>query len=124
MARSRRVATERRGLGAWSFSSTRRVGEDSHGSAAFRTWRRNGADALGRVGRWRLFLWVRCRLDLVRQKRATEREPLRSMAIGEESEVPDAMEAVRQDVSRKRRMNSSGVNRTVLRMPLTWPASR
>jgi hypothetical protein len=44
---------------------------------------------------------VRCRLDLVWQERATEGQPFLSMAIGEESEVTNAMEAVGQGVEQE-----------------------
>jgi hypothetical protein len=46
-------------------------------------------------------LCVRCRLDLDCQERATEGQPFRSMAIGEESEVSNAMEAVGQGVEQE-----------------------
>jgi hypothetical protein len=77
------------------------VGDGPHGPAAFPAWRRIDADAFVRVGRWRFVLSVRRGLDLVRQERATEGELLRSMAIGEESEVADATEAVGQDVEQE-----------------------
>ena len=44
---------------------------------------------------------MRRRLDLVRQERATEGKLLCSMAIGEESEVADAAEAVGQHVEQE-----------------------
>ena len=45
-------------------------------------------------GRWRFCLSARRRFAPVGQERATEGELLRSVAIGEESEVANAMEAV------------------------------
>ena len=44
--------------------------------------------------RWRFYLSARRRFASVGQERATEGELLRSMAIGEESEVANAMEAI------------------------------
>ena len=72
-----------------------------------------------RSGRGRFLLCVRCRLDLDCQERATEGQPFRSMAIGEESEVSNAMEAVGKVWSRKRRMNSSGFRLMVFTAPLS-----
>jgi hypothetical protein len=77
------------------------VGDEAHGPAAFRTgWRIDGG-AVVRFGRRRFFPSVHCRLDLVCQERATEGEPFRSIAIGEESEVANAMEAVGQGVEQE-----------------------
>ena len=64
------------------------------GPAAFRTGRRIDAGLVVRSGRGRFLLCVRCWLDLDCQERATEGQPFRLMAIGEESEVSNAMEAV------------------------------
>src|SRR5260370_37379582 len=75
-----------------------KVGDEPHGPAAFRTGRRTDAGLVVRSGRGRFLLCVRCRLDLDCQERATEGEPFRSMAIGEESEVSNALEAVWQGV--------------------------
>ena len=78
-----------------------KVGDEPHGPAAFRTGRRIDAGLVVRSGRGRFLLCVRCRLDLDCQERATEGQPFRSMAIGEESEVSNAMEAVGQGVEQE-----------------------
>ena len=51
-----------------------------------------------RRGYWQFYLSARRRFAPVGQERATEGELLRSTAIGEESEVANAMEAVGQGV--------------------------
>jgi hypothetical protein len=72
----------------------REVGDDPHNSSAFRTGRRIKVDGFARRGCWRFYLSARRRFAPVGQERATEGELLRSVAIGEESEVANAMEAV------------------------------
>src|SRR3984957_15479930 len=110
---------------SWT-EAIRRHGErrdEPHGPAAFRTGRRIGAVAVVRFGRGRFFLCVRCRLDLVCQERATEGQPFRSMAIGEESEVSNAMEAVGQGVEQEApdelvRLQTHGLNGAVVAIVL------
>ena len=71
-----------------------KVGDDAHDSSAFRTGRRIKVDGFARRGCWQFYLSARRRFVPVGQERATEGELLRSVAIGEEAEVANAMEAV------------------------------
>jgi hypothetical protein len=67
---------------------------DPHTSSAFRTGRRIKVDGFARHGCWRFYLSARRRFAPVGQERAKEGELLCSVAIGEESEVANGMEAV------------------------------
>src|SRR6202522_883217 len=86
--------TKGRPLGPRPLAAAGKVGDDPHNSSAFRTGRRIKVDGFARRGCWRFYLSARRRFAPVGQERATEGELLRSVAIGEESEVANAMEAV------------------------------
>ena len=105
-----------------------KVGDEPHGPAAFRTGRRTDAGLVVRSGRGRFLLCVRCRLDLDCQERATEGQPFRSMAIGEESEVSNAMEAVGQGVEQEAPdelvgLQTHGLDGAAVAIVLTWGGS-
>ena len=91
--RSRSVAPKRRCPGPGPLTTAGKVDDDPHKSAAFRTGRRSEAGSFLRCGCW-FFISARCRLDLVRQERAAQGELFRAVAIGQETEVADAVEAV------------------------------
>src|SRR3954470_21768945 len=89
--------------------------EDAHHAAAFGAGGNVDAGPRGRG--------VGCRgleaVHLLGQSGSAEREVRGATAVGEDAEVPDAMEPVRERVRRKRRMNSSGASFMTLTAP-SW----